>query len=110
MTPRASATTGSRPSPAPPPRKRSAPGPRAQRLPLAVEAHLVLERAAVLVRGPVVDPVRVALVEGVGLLRGHLRAGVGEERGVAREGRGRRVRRARLVARAERQHLPPALS
>ena len=83
-------------------------GVRAQRRPLAVEPHLVGDRAA-RVR-PVVDPVRVALAE---VQLGRLAA---PARAARRAARARRrtptptCTASRAVGRAERQHLPPRLA
>ncbi|HEY0415066.1 MAG TPA: hypothetical protein VGC78_01660 [Gaiellaceae bacterium] len=82
---------------------------RAQLPPLAIEPDLVLDRASV--RGPVVDPVRVALAELGHLLRTHAGAGSGEQLRRSRERGGRHVRRPSLpLGRPERQHLPPPLA
>ena len=81
----------------------------AQRLPLALEPHLILERAAV--GEPVVDPVGVSRTERVASVGVTGAPRIGEQRRRAREGRGRHVGRAGdPFGRAEGQNLPPALS
>ena len=78
--------------------------------PLAVEADLVVEGSAGrAMLDPALDPVGLALAEGIRLVAAHRRVGVGEQPGPGRERRARLVRRAVAVGRAERQHLPPRL-
>jgi hypothetical protein len=80
---------------------------RAQRRPLAIEAHLVGDRAAT---RPVIDPERVALAEvELGLAR-HRCPRVGQQTRPRRERRRGLVRRAVPIRRPQRQHLPPRLS
>src|SRR5512132_4228088 len=78
----------------------------AQLLPLALEAHLVLELAVVGL--PVAGPIGLTLAEGDKFSGGNPRARFREEAVPASERRRRRIRRAELVGRPERQYLPPA--
>ena len=78
----------------------------AQRLPFALEPHLVRHRAPVV--EPVVEPVRVARPERVQLVLGHARVGIGEDAGRSGKGRRRHVgRTGQAFGRPEGQHLPP---
>ncbi len=79
---------------------------RAQRRPLAVEPHLVGDRAAL---RPVLDPERVPLAKARRGLLGHRRPRLGEQSRPGGERRRRLVRRAVPVGWPERQHLPPRL-
>ena len=83
---------------------------RAQRRPLALEAHLVGDRAAAGEARPVLDPARLALAEVELLGLRDRRRRLGEEPRPGRERRRRLVRRAVAVGRPERQHLPPRLA
>ena len=86
-------------------------GVHAQCRPLALEAHLVVDRPRAAGEGrPVVDPEAVALAEVLALGRRHRRVGIGQEPAPRGEGRRRLVGRALAVGRAERQHLPPRLA
>ena len=87
-------------------------GVRAQRAPLAVEAHLVLERRPrpPVTRLPPVDPV-APRARGTRPTSSSLTGacGIGEQPGPGGERRARLVRGAVAVGRSERQHLPPRL-
>ncbi len=82
----------------------------AQRRPLALEAHLVGERVPSREADPVVDPEGVAALEVASLRTSDTRLGLGEQPGPSRERRRRGVRRAEVVRRVQRQHLPEACS
>ena len=85
-------------------------GMRPQRRPLAIEPHLVGDRAARAEPRPVVDPIRVPLTE-VDLSRArHARPRRGQQPRPRRERGPRLVRRAVPVGRPQRQHLPPRLA
>ena len=81
----------------------------AQRCPLAVEPHLVGDRAARPEPRPVVDPVRVALPEVELVGARHRRPRVGQQPAPRGEGGSRLVRRPVAVRRSQREHLPPGL-
>ena len=80
---------------------------RAEREPLALEAHLLLERAVARECRPVVGPVPSRVAERPHLARCHPRLRVREQAAPRRERRRGGVWRAELVGRVERQHLPP---
>ena len=84
---------------------------RAERAPLALEAHLPRHLAFLPgERGPVVEPVLVTPPERGDLAGGHPCSRLGEQPAPAREGGATGVRRAERVGRAERQHLPVGLT
>ena len=83
---------------------------RAQRAPLALEAHLVGDRAAAGEARPVLDPARLALAEVELLGAADRRGRLGQQPRPGGERRARLVRRAIAVGRPERQHLPPRLA
>ena len=84
-------------------------GVRAQRSPLALEAHLVGQRAAPAEALPVARPRPRALGEVQLLGARHPRPRLRQQPGPGRERRARLVGRAVAVRRTQRQHLPPAL-
>ena len=85
-------------------------GVRAQRRPLAVEAHLVGDRAARAEARPVLDPVALALAEVELLGARHPSLRRSQQPRPGGERRRRLVGRAMAVRRAQRQHLPPRLA
>src|SRR6266511_3077161 len=82
----------------------------AQRLPFVLEADLIDDRVLAGEGGPVTGPERMARDELLRVGGRHPRAQLGKQSRRARERRGRVVRRAAGVGRAERQDLPPRLS
>jgi hypothetical protein len=80
---------------------------RAERAPLAVEAHLVGDRIVAGERLPVAEPASRTLREVAHVARRNRCVGVREQAGPARERRRGRVRRPERVRRIEREHLPP---
>ena len=82
---------------------------RAQRRPLALEPHLVGDRAARAEPRPVLDPVRVALAEVELLGARDPRPRLGQQPAPRGERRRRPVGRAVAVRRPQREHLPPRL-
>ena len=83
---------------------------RPQRAPLALEPHLVGDRAATGEARPVLDPARLALAEVELLVLAHRRVRLGQQPRPGGERRARLVWRAVAIRRAERQHLPPRLA
>ena len=79
----------------------------AQRRPLALEPHLLLDRAVAGERRPVGEPGRLPVTERASLARLDRALRIGEQPAPGRERRRRRVGRADGVGRIERQHLPP---
>ena len=82
-------------------------GVAAKRGPLAVEAHLILDRARTCDSLPIADPVPLALAELIEPFAGNPRPRRAEKSGPRGERRPCLVRRPPAIGRAERQHLPP---
>src|SRR5687768_8259733 len=81
----------------------------AQSGPLAVEADLVVDGGLPCVLLPIADPRAIPGAVDAAIPRTDARVRIREVSGVRRERRRGAVRRARVVGRTERQHLPPGL-